>query len=160
MSTRASVHIVTTVCFTLWAANLGYDGAAAQGHPPLTSPIAQPMTLTEAQVTGFFGAVEDLQAYTEKNQSGWKAVDPSKPMAMAGAMQVSADTTAIVQKHGFKNHTEFQHVAYNASMAYTVLQEGGKEAMQKKMDEANAEQERVMAEMRASAGAGADALGN
>ena len=149
MRTHASVRVVTTVCFTLLAAILGDDGAAAQGHPPLTSPITQPLTLSEAQVTEFFAAVEDLQAYSDRKQAGWKGADPSKPMAMAGAMQVSQETTAIVQKHGFKNHTEFQRVAYNASMAYAVLQEGGKEAMQKKMDQANAEQEKAMEQLRA-----------
>jgi hypothetical protein len=148
MGTHQTVRVATTVFFALWVGILSREGAAAQGHPPLTSPIAQPLTLSDAQVTGFFGAVEDLQAYSEKNQAGWKGADPSKPMAMAGAMQVSAETNAIIQKHGFKNATEFQRVAYNASMAYAVLKEGGKEAMQKKMAAANAEQEKAMAQLR------------
>jgi hypothetical protein len=148
VSTHRSAGVVATVFFALLVGMVSGEGAAAQGHPPLVSPMMQPMTLSDAQVTGFFGAVEDLQAYSEKNQAGWKAADPSKPMAVAGAMQVSAETTAIVQKHGFKNHTEFQRVAYNASMAYAVLKEGGKEAMQKKLAAANAEQEKAMAQLR------------
>lgn len=122
--------------------------ATAQGHPPMVSPVAQPMTLTEDQVTGFMSAVEDLQTMADK-KSGWKGADPSKPMAMAGALQVSDETNAILQKHGFQSSLDFQRVAYNASMAYAVLKEGGKEAMQKKIDGAKAEQEKAMEQMRA-----------
>jgi hypothetical protein len=108
--------------------------------------MTKPITLTEAQVTGFFSAVEELKAHSEK--SGWKDADPSKPMAMASALQVSNESTAILQKHGFKSPTDFQQVAYNASMAYAVLKEGGKESMQKKLDQSKAEQDKAMEQMR------------
>lgn len=120
--------------------------ALAQGHPAMGSPIAKPITLSEAQVTGFLAAVEELKTSSEK--SGWKDADPSKPMAMANALQISKETTAILHKHGFKNHTDFQQVAYNAAMAYAVLQEGGKEAMKKKLDQSQVEQEKAMEQMR------------
>lgn len=148
MIEHACNRLTTALAVTLLLSLFSFDTVAAQGHPPMTSPIAQPMTLTEAQVTGFFAAVEDLQTYGD-SKSGWKGADPSKPMAMAAAMQVSNETTAIVQKHGFKNHNDFQQVAYNASMAYAVLKEGGKEAMQKKLDKAKVEQEKAMEQLRA-----------
>lgn len=114
----------------------------------MTAPVAQqPLTLSEAQVTGFLAAVEELKASSDK-KAAWKGADPSKPMAMAGAVQTSSETTAIMQKHGFKDIADFQSVAYNASMAYAVLKEGGKEAMQKKYDKAKAEQDKALAQMR------------
>lgn len=126
---------------------LGLDAAAGQGHPMPVSPVMKPMTLTAAQVDGFFAAVGELRAFGDK-KSAWKGADPSKPMAMAQALQVSDETTAILSKHGFANHTEFQRVAYNASMAYAVLKEGGKETMRKKLDASKAEQERAMAKLK------------
>ena len=108
---------------------LGRDAAAGQGHPLPVSPVMKPMTLTDAQVGGFLAAVDELRTL-----SGWKGADPSKPMAVAQALQVSDETTAILNKHGFANHTEFQRVAYNASIAYAVLKEGGKATMRRKLD--------------------------
>lgn len=140
-----------TVCLTL-AVGLAVSLAAVtpavgQGHPPMTSPIAQPLALNEGQVTGFLSAVEELKTLSAKQ--GWKDADPSKPMAMAGALNASSETIAILQKHGFKDQGDFQRVAYNAATAYAIVKDGGKAAVQKKYDEAKAEQDKAMEQMRA-----------
>jgi hypothetical protein len=119
--------------------------AVGQGHPMPVGRAAEPMTLTEAQLNGFFAAIDELRTLGDQT---WKGGDPSKPAAMAQALQVSNETAAIVHKHGFTNPSEFQRVAYNAALAYAVLKEGGKEAMAKKLDAAKAEQDKAMAKMR------------
>lgn len=140
------------VCLTLTvglAASLSSARPAiGQGHPPMMRPVVQPLTLSEGQVTGFLSAVEELKTLSGK-QAGWKGADPSNPMAMAGALESSSETIAILHKHGFKDTSDFQRVAYNAAMAYAIVQDGGKAAVQKRYDQSKAEQDKAMEQMRA-----------
>jgi hypothetical protein len=108
--------------------------------------IAQPMLLTDAQVRGFLDAVDEL-----RQMGGVTAApraDPGRPEAFARAFRLAETAEPVLQKHGFADVTQFQQVAYNVAMAYGVLRQGGSAAVGRKMDRAQAEQERAMERMR------------
>lgn len=124
---------------------LGQTAAPAGVHPGAAGEYTQPMTLTDAKLGGFFDAMDEFRALGNKTAGG----DPSRPEAFARALGVSNESDAILRKHGFADLGEFQRVAYNASMAYGVLEKGGKEAVRKKLEAAKADQARAMEKMRA-----------
>jgi hypothetical protein len=118
----------------------------AQGQPaPGVAAITQPMTLSEAQVRGFLDAMDDLKALAGTTRSG---ADLSKPAAFAEALRVSGESETIIRRHGFKDQTDFQRVAYNVATAYGVLRKGGKAAVQRELDASRAKQAQAMEKMR------------
>jgi hypothetical protein len=121
-----------------------YGGGAKPGGPP--PEVTQPMTLTDAQVQGFFAAANELKALGEEAGANGGA-DASNPEAFARSLRVSNQGMAILQKHGFKDPAEFQRVGYNAAMAYGIVEQGGKQAMDAKLREAETEQAKAMEEM-------------
>jgi hypothetical protein len=63
-------------------------------------------------------------------------------------MEFSGKTTAIIKKHGFADTAEFQNVAYNASAAYYVVKNGGKEGVKKKLAENDAKRAEAMEKLK------------
>ncbi len=120
--------------------------ARAYEEPPAGDAFMRPMTLTDAKLRAFFDAVDELGALASDAAAG--SVAPTRPEAFAQALHVSGASTAILEKHGFQDATEFQRVGYNAALAYGVLKDGGKEAVAKKMAAAEAQQAAAMAKMR------------
>jgi len=113
-------------------------------NPGLSPKVMEPMILTDDQVKNFFDAAEEMRAKADEA----KAADPSgKPAAAKGA-EMSAEHLAIITKHGFKDATEFQQVGYNIGMARSVLQQGGKEEVKKRLDKAQAEQAKTVDKVR------------
>lgn len=122
----------------------GMPGGAAV--PALDPAVMKTTTLTDAQVQGFIGAMEDFDALSKK-EGGKRKINPSDPADVARAAGNTAEAKAILDKHGFSDLTSFQTVAYNAAMAYSVLQQGGKEVVTQKLDEAKVQQEKAMKQM-------------
>lgn len=127
-----------------------------QSHPGTTAPGAndaavraftKPMDLTEEQVKGFLAAMDELKAQGD-DAAEFSATKPDRPEAFARGMRFSAESDAIIKKHGFADAGQFQRVAYNAAMAYHVLESGGKDAMRKKMDAAEAKRAEAMEKLR------------
>jgi hypothetical protein len=121
-----------------------------QGVPGATAvdpAVTKPMTLTEAQLNSFFAAMDDFDALSKQTAKSSKA-DPSKPAEFAGALATSAEAQEILRKHGFSDPVEFQRIAYNAAMAYGVLEQGGKQALQEKLNRAKAQHEKAMQQMK------------
>jgi hypothetical protein len=152
------------VACALWQAAPGFHAEGTekppmpqgmQGHPGTTAPGAgaaarafmQPMDLTDDKLKGFLDAMDELKTLGDK-ASALSATNPTRPQAFAGGMHFSTASTDIIKKHGFTDPAEFQRVAYNAALAYNVLQSGGKEAMKKKMDEADAKRAEAIEKLR------------
>lgn len=127
----------------------GYPGMyGAGGKPPvLASEITKPVELTDGQVSGFFAAMGDLEALGA-DAAGSTGPNPSKPEAFAAGLRVSGESMAILQKHGFTDTTDFQRVGYNVAMAYSVLEQGGKAAMDAELEKAEADQAKALAKMK------------
>jgi hypothetical protein len=62
---------------------------------------------------------------------------------------MSNESQAIIQKHGFKDATEFQRVGYNAALAYSVVRQGGKDAVNTRLDRAETRQKESLDRLRA-----------
>jgi hypothetical protein len=108
------------------AAPPGKAAAPQVSAPPFTKPIP----LTEEKVKGFLGAMEELKALGEEGKK-FSATNPS----LVKTMQFDDKTKGIIKKHGFAGVAEFQQVAFNASAAYYVVKNGGKEGIKKKLAE-------------------------
>lgn len=122
--------------------------AFAQADAPPARPssaVTQTMTLSDAQVQSFLDALDELRALGDASAG---RADASRPAAFAEALHVSGASRAILDKHGFADVTQFQRVAYNASMAYGVLKRGGKQAVRGDLDEASAQQEVALEKMK------------
>jgi hypothetical protein len=121
--------------------------AGGAGLDPATRKNLEPIQLSDSQVKGFFDAADELSAigkkWGEASQAG-----SANPQELATAMQATDTTLEILGKHGFKNVNDFQRVAYNVAMAYSVLEQGGTEAVQKRFAEAKAEREKAIAQLR------------
>ena len=142
-STRhAALLLASSLALTAGAA-LGQSAPPAAMQAGTATDYMEPMTLTDAKVGAFFAAVEEYRALGDKTA----AADPSRPEAFARALGASKDSEGILKKHGFADVGEFQRVAYNAAMAYGVLQKGGKEAVKERLDEAKTDQARAMEKM-------------
>lgn len=115
-------------------------------NPGMAPEVMQPMTLTDEKVKSFFDAADELRAKAKEAKDAGAAA--SNPAAAAKGTQLSAENLAIITKHGFKDATEFQQVGYNVGMARSVLQQGGKEAVKKRLDKAQAEQAKTIDKMR------------
>ena len=115
--------------------------------PAGRSAVAQPVTLTEAQVKGFFDAMDALRAMGASKRT--TKAELSKPEAFATALQVSGEGKSILVKNGFADVREFQRVGYNVAMAYGVLQRGGVAPTAKKLEKSKAQQAKVMEKLRA-----------
>lgn len=124
----------------------GMPGAAVQ-QPQVPAAITQPMALTDAKVEGFFAAMKDLEALGADANANVGA-DPSRPQAFAQGLQVSSEGMAILQKHGFEDVTEFQRVGFNAAMAHSVLEQGGKAAVDAKLKKADADQAKALEKLK------------
>jgi len=125
---------------------IAIHGASALAQPaaaPAGSQMTQPMTLTDAQLKGFFDVMDELRA---KGQA--TGTNVNQPSAFAQGLQLSQESQAALQSHGFTSPAEFQRVAYNAALAYGVLNQGGKEAVRRKVAAAKAEQQQAMDKMR------------
>jgi hypothetical protein len=96
---------------------------------------------------GFFAALDEFKA-SGADAAAQGVRNPSHPAAFAAGLQAAAESTPILQKHGFKDATDFQRVGYNAAMAYTILQQGGKDAMAEKVKKAEAEQAKVLEKLK------------
>jgi hypothetical protein len=125
----------------------GMPPGAMPGIPAVDPEIAKPMVLTDAQVNGFLGAVEDFDAMEKKSGDRPKR-DPSTPADFTRNLADSAEAQAILTKHGFSDPLEFQRVAYNAAMAYGVLEQGGKKVVQQKLSDAKSKQAKAMEQMK------------
>src|SRR5262245_35152811 len=123
----------------------GATGAGAAGVG--AAAVNKPMVLTDSQVQSFFAAADDLQGLGGE-ASAFSKTNPSQPMAYAKGMQFSSEALAILNKHGFKDGADFQRVAYNAAMAYGVVEQGGKEALNKELDAGAQQQQEAMEQMR------------
>lgn len=110
-------------------------------NPGLSPKVMQPMTLTDDQVKNFFDAAEEMRAKADAE----KAAGTEKP---AKGAEMSAEHLAIITKHGFKDAVEFQQVGYNIGMARSVLQQGGKAEVKKRLDKAQAEQAKTVDKVR------------
>jgi hypothetical protein len=112
-------------------------------NPGMAPEAMEPMTLTDEKVKAFFDAADELAAKGKeaKGEGGSTA-------ATAKGVQLSAESLAIITKHGFKDATEFQRVGYNVGMARSVLMQGGKEEVKKRLDKAQAEQAKTVDRMR------------
>lgn len=117
----------------------------AEMNPGMAPEVTQPMTLTDEQVKNFFDAADELRA---KNKEAKSAGDGGNAAATTKGAQLSDENLAIITKHGFKDATEFQRVGYNVGMARSVLQQGGKEGVKRRLDKAQAEQAKTVDKMR------------
>lgn len=151
MNSSRSISSVTVAAVLAVA---GAVTAQAPGMPSsemnkgLAPEVQEKMDLTDAQVKGFFDASDDLRAAGEKANAGGKPA--SDPAAFAKGLALSQESVAIIEKHGFKDATEFQRVGYNAAMAYSVLKQGGKEAVKAKLDKAEVQQKQTMERLKAT----------
>jgi len=130
------------IAIGLWAT--GTLPAHAQPDAPpaaavVDSAALRPMPLTDAQLKGFFDAMDELKKLG-KIESSKGAPNPGLPDTFARSLRLSEDSTAILQKNGFKNAADFQSVAYNAALAYSVFRQGGKDALAVKQAQAKAQQ--------------------
>jgi hypothetical protein len=121
----------------------GQPGAAPAASQAAAQAFTQPMTLTEDKVTGFLDAMDELKTLGGES-SKFSATNPN----LVKGMQFSGQTTDIIKKHGFSGPTEFQRVAYNAATAYYVLQNGGKDAMKKKLEQTDAKRAEAMEKLK------------
>ncbi len=119
--------------------------ALAQAEASRSATVVRPMTLTDAQVRGFFDAMDELHPATAGTHVD---VNPSRPEAFAQALQVSGESEAVLRKHGFASTADFQQVAYNAAMAYGVVEQGGTAAARKGVDRTAAEQAAALEKMK------------
>jgi hypothetical protein len=117
----------------------------SQMNTALAPEVQEKMTLTDAQVKGFFDAAEELRDAGE----GASADVSTEPTKFAKGLAMGDESLAIIKKHGFKDTIEFQRVGFNAAMAYNVLQQGGKEAVEKKIAKTEARQKETMDRLRA-----------
>lgn len=128
----------------------GMDAARAAGAADAVSAVPQsmaaPALLSEAELQGFFAATKELQALG-KEAGAWADGSPTDPATFAKGMQFSAAAQSALSKNGFADPGAYQKVAYNAALAYAVLEQGGKEAMRKEIAAAEAEQQQAMAEL-------------
>ncbi len=128
----------------------GMDAARAAGaaHAGGAVPqaMAAPTLLSEAELQGFFAATKELQALG-KEAGDWADGSPTDPATFAKGMQLSAAAQSALSKNGFADPGAYQKVAYNAALAYAVLEQGGKEALRKEIAAAEAEQQQAMAEL-------------
>ncbi|HYD48971.1 MAG TPA: hypothetical protein VEB21_11515 [Terriglobales bacterium] len=111
----------------------------------LDPKVIEPITLTEPKLKSFFDAYNQIQA---KNKTALAATDPGNPAAFARGLKFSGDTEKILLKNGFKTLTEFQQVGYNAAMAYSILKEGGKEAVQRRINDSKDRQAQELDKMK------------
>lgn len=123
----------------------------AAGQAPVPSgadaAVAQPMPLTDAQVKGFLDATDELRKLGDAVESRLGA-DPSRPAAFAEAIRTNSNAMEILQRHGFDDPVQFSRVGWNSAMAYSVLEQGGPEALEKKMAASRAKQAQALAQMR------------
>ena len=125
----------------------GMPPGALAGVPGVDPEIAKPMVLTDAQVNGFLGVVEGFDAMEKRSDERSKR-DPAKPADLTRDLADSAEAEAMLGKHGFSDPVEFQRVASNASMAYAVLEQGGKKVVQQKLSDAKSKQAKAMEQMK------------
>jgi hypothetical protein len=118
-----------------------------QGMPAATgtADYTQPMVLSEAQVQGFVAAMKDFQVLDAKSSS-WRM--SGKPTSFVQGMQFSAETKAILARHGFTDEEQFKRVAYNTAMAHGVLKQGGKDKVKKDLDRAAQQQAKAMEQLK------------
>jgi hypothetical protein len=119
---------------------------AAPGAQAAAQAFLQPMDLTDDKMRGFLDAMDELRGLGDA-ASAFTAANPSRPEAFVKGMSFSGQAGDIIRNHGFSDPAEFQRVAYNAAMAYSVLQNGGKDALARKMGEAEAKRAEAMAKL-------------
>lgn len=110
-----------------------------------SAAIAEPMVLSEQQLTRFFDAADALRALGEEAEG--PRYDRTNPQAFAKSMQLSEQAQAILKKNGFADPAAFQRVGFNAAMAYSVLQRGGQAKVDADVANARAAQAKAMAEI-------------
>lgn len=123
-----------------------FGGVAAvlgQVDRTASAAVTRPMVLTDSQVRGFLDAMDELKPMA----GGHAGASPSRPDAFAQALQVSGESEAVIRKHGFASTADFQQVAYNAAMAYGVVEQGGMAAVRKGTDRTQAEQAAALEKM-------------
>ena len=134
---RTGVWIVTFAAASVFALAGTASAEAARGpsemNKGLSPEVEEPMELTDAQVKGFFDAADEMRATRKDGDQA----DPKGYQALG----TTKENLAIIQKHGFKDTTEFQRVGYNAALAYNVLQQGGKDAIKARVEK-NRQQQR------------------
>jgi hypothetical protein len=111
------------------------QGAGMQEAPP---PAIE---LTEKDVTGFIGSVEDLQELGVASQI---EADKDGKLEMSEALAANHEAMSILEGHGFTPE-RFQQVAYSVGYALAALQMKGKEG---EIDEAWAAQEKAFEKMK------------
>jgi hypothetical protein len=107
----------------------------------------QPMPLTDAQLQGFFDAVDELKKLGEL-ESVKPGARKGEAQAFAQGLRVSGASQAVLKANGFADVAQFQRVGYNAALAYGVLEQGGKEAVAAKMAKAKAQQAQALDKLR------------
>jgi hypothetical protein len=126
-------------------APMGMGTGMGQVPPPANLPKAR--ELTEGQVQSYLTSMKELRALGQK-AGALSKINPSQAESFGTGVQLSSEAQAVLTKNGFSDPAEFQSVAFNAAMAYGVLKEGGKEAVKRKLDQADAQQTEVLAKMR------------
>jgi hypothetical protein len=112
----------------------------------LPPEVQEKMDLTDAQVKGFFDAADELRAAGVTAAGNKEAGNPAQ---FARAFATSEQAVAIIKKHGFKDPTEFQRVGFNAAMAYGVVKQGGREAVNERIEKAQARQQETLERLKA-----------
>jgi hypothetical protein len=141
MRSRSRIQAPALLALAVFLAGGVADGQSAPAGA--AAPYTQPMTLTDAKLGAFFDAMDDFRALGSQSTG-----DPSRPEAFARALGASHQSDEILHKHGFGDVGEFQRVAYNAAMAYGVLQKGGKAAVNEELEKAKADQALAIEKMR------------
>ena len=124
---------------------------ASEGHqPPAATRTdrsiprpAEPMALSDAKLDAFFAAAEEI-----RSSGALLGVDPTRPDELAREIGAARDADATGRKHGLAGAEELQRVAYNASLAYGALVNGGTEALRRRIEKVKVDQARTLSKMR------------
>ena len=144
---RSTCAVLAACALSAASSTFAAEKAAPQGEtaaPKVMAPAyTKPMPLTDEQVKGFLDAVDEIKALGPEGQK----FSPTNP-GLVKTMQFSDKTMPIIKKHGFADAIDFQHVAYNASAAYYVVKNGGKEAVKKKLADSDVKRSEAMAKLK------------
>jgi hypothetical protein len=141
-----------SVALTAWSLTLMPFAPAvmAQATPAAPAAPAVPTVaslpalkkLSEDELTRLLAAVKELRALDA--QEPWSKVRSGTAGNFSKGPVVSAAVGEILRKNGFKDEAEFRSVGYNAALAYSVVKEGGKEGVAKRLKSADEQQARAM----------------